>query len=56
MGTISKVGDVTKGSNYLLQFGAWDVVIEDKIGKVSSKGFWKQLQSDNAVHTSVMRE
>ena len=36
MGTISKGRDGAKGSNYLLQFGAWDVFIEDKTGKVSS--------------------
>ena len=31
MGTMSKGGDGAKGSNYLLQFGAWDVLIEKKI-------------------------
>ena len=41
MGIISKGGDVSKGSNYLLRFGAWDFLVEDKIGEVSSKGFWK---------------
>ena len=49
MGTISKGGYGAKGSNSLLQFGAWDVLIKDKIGEVSSKGFWKEPQSENAV-------
>ena len=48
MGTIIKGGDGAKGSNCLLQFGAWEVLIEDKTGEVSSKGFWKEPQSDNA--------
>ena len=54
MGTISKGGYGAKWSNYLLQFGVWDVLIENKIGEVSSKGFWKELQSENAVQTAVM--
>ena len=54
MGTISKGGDGAKESNYLLQFGAWDVLIKDKIGEVSSKGFWKEPQSENAVQTALM--
>ena len=29
-------------------------MIEDKIGEVSSKVFWKELQSENAVQTAVM--
>ena len=41
MGTISKGGYGAKGSNYLLGFSAYDVLIEDKIGEVSSEGFWK---------------
>ena len=49
MGTISKGGDGAKGSNYLLLLGAWDVFIKDKIVKVSSKGFWKDPQLENAV-------
>ena len=56
MGTISKGGYGTKGSNYLLQFGARYVLIEDKIGEVSSEGFWKEPQSENAVQTEVMWE
>ena len=54
MGTISKGGYGAKGSNYLLRFGAWDVLIENKIGDVSSGGFWKDPQSENAVQTAVM--
>ena len=54
MGTISKGGDVTKGSTSLLRFGAWDVLIKDKIGEVSSGGFLKEPQSENLVHTAVM--
>ena len=54
MGTIRKGGDGKNGSNYLLQFGAWDVLIEDKICEVSSKGFWKEPQSENTVQTEVM--
>ena len=56
MGTISKGGDVAKGSNYLLRFGAWDVLIEDKVGEVSSKMFWKDTQLENAVQTAFMWE
>ena len=52
--TISKGGDGAKGSNSLLHFGAWDVLIEDKIGKVSPEGFWKKPQSENAVQHLVM--
>ena len=52
--TISKVGDVEKGSNYLLQFGAWDFLIKYKIGKVSYKGSWKDPQSENVLQTEVM--
>ena len=40
--------------NSLIQFGAWDVLIEDKIGGVSSERFWNKRQSDNAVKTAVM--
>ena len=54
MGTISKGGYCAKGSNSLLRFGAWDVLIEDKIGEVSSERFWKEPQSENAVQTAVM--
>ena len=54
VGTNSKEGDKSKGSNYLLQFGAWDVPIEDEIGEVSSEGFRKERQMDNAVQTAVM--
>ena len=54
MGTISKGGYGAKGSNYLLGFSAYDVLIEDKIGDVSSEGFWKEPQSENAVYTAVM--
>ena len=54
--TVSKRGDGTKGSNSLLRFRAWDVLIEDKIGEVSSEGFWKELQLENAVHTAFMWE
>ena len=54
MGTISKGVYGTKGFNSLLRFGAWDILIEDKIGEVSSKVFWKELQSENAVQTAVM--
>ena len=54
MGTISKVVDVTKGSNYLLHFGAWDVLIMEKIGEVSSEGFWKEPQLENTLQTAVM--
>ena len=56
MGTISKGGDVTNGSNYLLRFGAWDVSIEDKIGKVSSEGFGKEPRLENALQTAVMHD
>ena len=52
--TISKRGYGTKGSNYLLRFGAWDVLIENRIGEVTSEGFWKELQLENAVHTAFM--
>ena len=52
--TISKGWDGVKGSNYLLRFGAWDVLIEDKIGEMSSGGFWKEPQLENAVQTAVM--
>ena len=52
--TISKVVGGAKGSNYLIQFGAWDVLIEDKISEVSSEGFWKEPQSENVVQTEVM--
>ena len=56
VGTYSKGGDDAKGSNYLLQFGAWDVLMEDEIGEVSSKGFWKERQSKNTVQTAVMSD
>ena len=56
MGTLSKGGYGTKGSNYVLQFGTWDVLIEDKIGEVSSKELWKDTQSENPVQTTVMRD
>ena len=49
MGTISKGGYGAKGSNYLLQFGAWDVLIEDKIVEVSLEGYCKEPQSENTV-------
>ena len=54
MGTIGKGGDGAKGSIYLLRFGAWNFLIEDKIGEVSSKGCWKEPQSENALQTAVM--
>ena len=54
MGTISNGGDGAKRSNYLRLFGAWDVLIEDKIDEVSCEGFWKEPQSENAVPTAVM--
>ena len=41
---MGKKGDGAKGSNSLLRFGAWDVLIEDKIGEVSSEGFCKEPQ------------
>ena len=56
MGTIIKGGNIAKGSNSLLRFGAWDILIEDKIGDVSSKEFWNKRQSENAVQTAVMRD
>ena len=52
--TISKRGDGAKGSNYLLRFGAWDVLIEDKTGELSPERFWKELQLENAVQTAFM--
>ena len=54
MGTISKGVYGTKGFNSLLRFGAWDILIEDKIGEVSYKGFWKDPQSENTLHTAVI--
>ena len=42
MGNIIEVVDGVKGSNYLLLFGAWDLLIDDKIGEVSSEGFWRE--------------
>ena len=54
VGTNSKGGENEKGSNYLLRFGAWDVPMEDEIGEVSSKGFWKERQPENAVQTEFM--
>ena len=56
MVTISKGGDYKKGSNSLLQFGAWDVLIENKIGEVSSGGFRKEPQLENTVQTAVIWE
>ena len=50
----SKEGDDAKVSNYLLRFGAWDVLVEDEIGEVLSKGFRKERQSENTVQTAVM--
>ena len=41
MGTNIKGVDDAKGSNSLLQFGAWDVPMEDEISEVTSKGFRK---------------
>ena len=52
--TIIKEGGGEKGSNYLLRFGAQDVLIEDKIGEVSSEGFRKDPQLENAVQTKVI--
>ena len=54
MVTISKGGYGAKESNSLLQVGAWDVLIKDKIGEVSSEGFWKDPQLKNTVQTTVM--
>ena len=56
VGTNSKGGDGAKGSNYLLWFGAWDVPMEDEIGKVSSEGFLKERQLENEVQNAVMRD
>ena len=54
MGNIIKGGDGARGSNSFLRFGAWDVLIKDKIGEVSSKGFWNEHQLENAVQTAVV--
>ena len=54
VGTNSKGGGDTKGSNYLLQFGAWDLRMEDEMVEVSSKRFQKEQQPENAVETAVM--
>ena len=54
MGIISKGVDGAKGSNYLLRFGAWDVLIKDKIGEVSSEGFCKEPQLEDSVQTAVI--
>ena len=54
MGNIIKGGDGARGSNSFLRFGAWDVLIKDKIGEVSSKAFWNNRQSENVVQTEFM--
>ena len=41
MGTIIKERDGAKGSNLLLRFGAWVVLIEDKQARFHPKGFGK---------------
>ena len=56
MGTNSKGVDNKKRSNSWLRFGTWDVLIRDKIGEVSFKGFRKERQSENAVQNLVMWE
>ena len=53
VGNNSKVGDDAKGSNHLLRFGTWDVLIEDKIGEVSSEGDCKERRLENVVHPAV---
>ena len=52
--TIIKRVDGAKGSNSLFRFGAWVVLTEDKIGEVSSEGFFIEPQLENAVHTAFM--